>query len=123
MAKMDYEVNAELANSVQSYAKILDNSEKIRFAAYLISLADAIQQTAVIPEEVLDEDNDLFDDVESDDPMEPGYHLHNILENLADNFDSLAVALDQIAANDSKTAERAAALAKLTKAEKELLGL
>jgi hypothetical protein len=120
---MDYETNAQLAESVHSYVKTLPNSDKLRFAAYMLSLVDSIQQEAVIPEEVLDEDNSLFDDVESDDPLEPGYHLHNLLENLAENFESLAASVDQIAASNSAEALRRAALAKLTAEEKDLLGL
>ena len=125
MAQMDYEKNAELAAGLHDYARDLSNGDKIRLAAYVISLANAIQQEATISQDAMwhaRECTTMFDRVERDDPMEPGYHLHNMLDNLSSDFDELAEILDTDVVPEQPD-PRAAALAKLTDAEKKLLGL
>jgi hypothetical protein len=107
------------------YAQTIPNADRIRLAAHVLSLANAVQQTADISTEDLwhaRETTTLFQEVDDDDTMAPGYHLHIMLEDLADNFDELANAMDECGA-DAKAAARDAALAKLTDAEKAALGV
>ena len=94
MAKaIDYDKVDALAAQFTDYARTLDNAERIRLAAQVIGLANAVQQTAVIEAKDMRaarKTTTLFDNVDRNDPMDPGYHLHNTLENLADEFDALA---------------------------------
>ena len=125
MAQYNFNVADQLATPFTDYAKTLPNADRIRLAGFLLGLVNAVQQYADISAEDMfhaKESTTLFDDVEDDDPMDPGYHLHNLLEDLADNFDELADAMDENG-EDAKAAARDAALAKLTDAEKVLLGL
>ena len=127
---LDYDKVDTMAVEFTGYARTLDNAERIRLAAQVISLANAVQQCAVIDADDMwhaKETTSLFDNVEKGDTMDPGYHLHNMLESLADEFDALADTMCENAAEAEAEAEvlnaRAQALAKLTDAEKELLGL
>lgn len=97
MSKFDFNRALQLGNAVQDYAKELDNSERIRLAAFLLGLTNAVQQLATISNDTMSvamEETMLFSHVEEDDPMDPGYHLHNMLENLADDFETLADCMD-----------------------------
>ena len=127
---LDYDKVDALAAQFTDYARTLDNAERIRLAAQIIGLANAVQQTAIIEADDMwhaRETTTLFNDVDRDDPMDPGYHLHNMLESLADDFDALADTMcenaAEAAANHPLIDARAQALAKLTDAEKILLGL
>jgi len=125
MAQYNFNVADQLAKPFMDYAQTIPNADRIRLAGFLLGLVNFVQQTADISTEDLfhaKESTTLFDDVEEDDPTDPGYHLHNLLEDLADNFDELADAMDE-GGEDAKAAARDAALAKLTDAEKELLGV
>ena len=122
---IDFETVLKLSAGFTSYAETLSNADRVRLAAHVLGLANAVQQTADISQEDMfhaKECTRLFDDVEDDDGMDPGYHLHNLLETLADEFDELADAMDE-GGEDTEAAARDAALAKLTDAEKVLLGL
>ena len=92
--KFDFDKADAMAAQFTDYAKQLDNAERLHLAAFLLGLTNAVQQHADIPHPAIaaaqDECMTLFQDVEEDDPMDPGYHLHNMLENLADDFDALA---------------------------------
>ena len=123
---IDYDKVDALAAEFTNYAKTLHNSERIRLAAQVLGLVNAVQQMAVI--EAVDmraarKTTTLFDDVDRNDPMDPGYHLHNKLESLADDFDALADVVCENAAEDAMEKARASALAKLTEAEKAALGV
>ena len=123
---IDYDKVDALAAKFTDYARTLDNAERIRLAAQVLCIANAVQQTAVIEMKDLDrmqQEGTLFDDADNDDIMDPGYHLHNKLENLADEFDALADIMCENAAEDATEAVREAALAKLTDAEKAALGV
>ena len=123
---IDYDKVDALAAQFTDYARTLDNAERIRLAAQIIGLANAVQQMAVIEEEDMRcarKTTTLFDDVDLDDPMDPCYNLHNMLEALADDFDALADVMCENAAEDAMEAARASALAKLTEAEKAALGV
>ena len=123
---LDYDKVDALAAQFTDYARTLDNAERIRLAAQVICLANAVQQTAVIDADDMwhaRETTTLFNDVDADDPMDPGYHLHNMLESLADEFDALADVMCENAVEDTKAATREAALAKLTAEEKAALGV
>jgi len=129
MAKFNFDVADQLATPFKDYTQKLDNADRIRLAAFLFGLVNFVQQTADISTEDLfhaRESTTLFDDVEEDDPTDPGYHLHNLLEDLADNFDELANAMDE-GGEDAAAAEleaiRVAALSKLTDTEKAALGI
>jgi len=129
MAKFNFDVADQLATPFKDYTQKLDNADRIRLAAFLFGLVNFVQQTADISTEDLfhaRESTTLFDDVEEDDPTDPGYHLHNLLEDLADNFDELADAMDE-SGEDAAAAEleavRVAALSKLTDTEKAALGI
>jgi len=126
---LEFETVLKLNAGFTIYAELLSNADRIRLAAHVLSLANAVQQTADISTEDLfhaRESTTLFDDVEEDDPTDPGYHLHNLLEDLADNFDELADAMDE-SGEDAAAAEleavRVAALSKLTDTEKAALGI
>ena len=130
MAQYNFNVAEQLGKPFTDYAKTLANADRIRLASYLLELTNAVQQHATISADVMwhaRECTSLFNDVDADDPMGLGYHLHNMLENLSDEFDELAELVEQdndpevLAAKDD--AARDVALAKLTKAEKMLLGL
>ena len=126
MAQYNFNVADQLAKPFMDYAQTIPNADRIRLAGFLLGLVNAVQQTADISTEDLwhaRETTTLFQEVDDDDPMEPGYHLHNMLEDLADNFDELASTMDEQAAEDAMETARASALAKLTDAEKELLGV
>ena len=87
-----------IASRFTDYAKTLANPERIKLAAYLLTLVNAVQQHADITQDDLfhaRECTTLFKDVEEDDPMDPGYHLHNMLENLSDEFYELADVVSQ----------------------------
>ena len=93
MAQYDFSKALQLGNAVQDYAKELDNADKIRLAGFLLGLVNAVQQEAAISRDAMwhaQEETMLFADVEQDDPMDASYHLHNMLENIADDFDTLA---------------------------------
>ena len=123
---IDYDKVDALAAQFTDYARTLHNAERIRLAAQIIGLANAVQQHADITQDDMwhaRETTTLFNDVDADDPMDPGYHLHNTLENLADEFDALADVMCENAAEDTKAATREAALAKLTAEEKAALGV
>ena len=125
MAQYNFNVADQLATPFTAYAKTLGNADCIRLAAFLLGLVNAVQQCADITQEDMfhaKETTTLFNNVDEDDPMEPGYHLHNMLEDMADSFDELADAMDE-GGEDAEAAARDAALAKLTDAEKVLLGL
>lgn len=102
MEQLDYNKAGELAAQFTQYAKTLANADRIRLAAYVVSLVNAVQQTANIDQDAMVETQDdmtvLFNDVEEDDPMEPGYHVHNFLENLGDDLEHLADVMDEQAA-------------------------
>lgn len=90
---IDYDKVDALAAEFTNYAKTLHNAERIRLAAQVLGLVNAVQQMAVIEDvdmQAARKTTTLFDDVDRNDPMDPGYHLHNKLENLADEFDALA---------------------------------
>ena len=127
---LDYDKVDALAAEFTNYARTLDNAERIRLAAQVLCIANAVQQTAIIDADDMwhaRETTTLFDDVERHDPVDPSYHLHNMLENLADEFDALADTMCENAAEDAaeqaKAATREAALAKLTDEEKAALGV
>ena len=126
---IEFETVLKLSAGFTSYAETLSNADRIRLAAHVLGLANSVQQTADISAEDMfhaKESTRLFDDVEDDDPMDPGYHLHNLLETLADEFDELADAMDENG-EDAAAAEleaiRVAALNKLTDTEKAALGI
>ena len=126
MAQYNFNVAEQLGKPFTDYAKTLNNADRIRLASFLLGLVNAVQQHADIDADVMwhaRECTTLFDDVERDDPMDPGYHLHNTLENLADDFDELAGLLDEDEAETAMDAARASALAKLTDTEKAALGV
>lgn len=82
-----------MASRFTDYAKTLNNADRLQLAGYLLTLVNAVQQHADITQDDMfhaRECTTLFDDVEEDDPMDPGYHLHNMLENLSDEFYELA---------------------------------
>ena len=82
-----------IASRFTDYAKTLNNADRLQLAAYLLTLVNAVQQHADITQDDLfhaRETTTLFNDVDKDDPMDPGYHLHNMLENLSDEFYELA---------------------------------
>lgn len=90
---IDYDKVDAMAAQFTDYARTLHNSERIRLAAQVIGLANAVQQCADIDADDMwhaRETTTLFDDVDCNDPMDAGYHLHNMLEGLADEFDALA---------------------------------
>ena len=94
---LDFDTVETLSKAFTDYAQTLPNSDRIRLAAHCLFLANAVQQHADISQDNLwaaKEETMLFDDVEGDDPMEPGYHLHNMLENLGDEFNGLARIMD-----------------------------
>ena len=125
MAQYNFNVADQLAKPFMDYAQTIPNADRIRLAGFLLGLVNAVQQTADISTEDLwhaRETTTLFQEVDDDDTMAPGYHLHNMLEDLADNFDELADAMDE-GGEDAEAAARDAALAKLTDAEKVQLGL
>lgn len=82
-----------LSNDFLNYAKTLGDADNIRLAAHLLGLANAVQQHACIPK-LAAVASILFADVEKDDTVDPGYYLHNMLEDMADELDMLAVAMD-----------------------------
>lgn len=93
MAQFDIDKALALAGPIQQYAGTLGNADRIRVAALLLELANAVQQTAVISAEDFFHAKEctlLFNDVEKDDPMGAGFHLYCMLENLADEFNELA---------------------------------
>ena len=82
-----------MASRFTDYAKTLNNADRLQLAGYLLTLVNAVQQHADITQDDMfhaRECTTLFDDVDKDDPMDPGYHLHNMLENLSDEFYELA---------------------------------
>lgn len=104
MAQLDFDKAEELGNGFKEYVQTLPNAERIRLASYLLGLVNYVQQCADIDADALyhaQEETMLFDHVERDDPMPAGYHLHNMLENLADEFDTLA---DIVAECDTEAA-------------------
>ena len=118
----EFEVAEQLGKGFTDYAKELDGAACIRLTGYLLGLANAVQQHADISADVMwhaKKCTSLFNDVDKDDPMEPGYHLHNMFENMADDFDELA----DLMIADRMDIARERALAKLTDEEKELLGV
>lgn len=126
MVRYDFTVAEQMADPFVEYAKRIPNADRIRLAAFLLGLVNAVQQHADMDADDLfhaRETTTLFDDVEQGDSMDPGYHLHNMLENLASEFDELADTLEENGHEDPADAARAAALSKLTDAEKVLLGL
>ena len=137
MAKFNFNEALALANEFQGMANELNNADRIKLAGFLIGLVNAVQQTAKISRDAMwhaREQTLLFRDVEKDDPLDAGYHLHTTLETLGDDFDTLAEIVEQEEQEDpllvqawkkrfAEQEQRAAALAKLTDAEKALLGL
>ena len=126
---LEFETVLKLNAGFTIYAELLSNADRIRLAAHVLSLANAVQQTADISAEDMfhaRETTTLFQEVDDDDTMAPGYHLHNLLETLADEFDELANAMDENG-EDAAAAEleaiRVAALSKLTDTEKAALGI
>ena len=98
---MKQAINFDTVETLQQgfidYAQTLPNADCVRLAAQLLYLANAVQQYATISPadmEAAQEDTRLFQDVEEDDPMEPGYHLHNMLENIGDDLNGLARIMD-----------------------------
>lgn len=97
MARFNTDTMEALMGPVMDYAKELSNADRIRLAAYLLGSVNCAQQYATISEDAMwqaQDETNLFNHVESDDPMDPGYHLHNMLENMADEFDTLADCMD-----------------------------
>ena len=87
-----------MASRFTDYAQTLKNSDRLQLAAYLLTLVNAVQQHADITQDDMfhaRECTTLFNDVDRDDPMDPGYHLHNMLENLSDEFYELADIVSQ----------------------------
>lgn len=126
MAQYEFDVAEQLGKPFTDYAQTIPNADRIRLAAYLLGLVNAVQQHADITQDDMwhaRETTTLFNDVDADDPMDPGYHLHNMLEGLADEFDALADTVCENAAEDAMDAARASALAKLTDTEKAALGV
>ena len=105
---IDYDKTDAMGAEFVEYARTLHNAERIRLAAQLLNWANAVQQTAVIDADDMwhaRETTTLFNDVDKDDPMDPGYHLHNMLEGLADEFDALADTVCENAAEAEAEAE------------------
>ena len=100
---IDYDKTDAMGAEFVNYARTLAEPERIRLAAQLLGWANAVQQTATITPSMMAVarmETNLFEDVDSEDPMDPGYHLHNMLENVADEFDALADAMCENAALD-----------------------
>lgn len=102
MENINYEKADALAAQFTDYAKTLKNADRLRLAAYVASLVNAVQQHADIDHGTLEEAQDdmmvLFKDVDADDPMDPGYHVHNFLEDLGSDLEHLADVMDEQAA-------------------------
>lgn len=101
MAQYEFDVAEQLGKGFTDYAKQLNNADRIRLAGYLLGLTNAVQQHADISQDALwhaQEETMLFQDAERGDGMDPGYYLHNTLDNMADDFDTLA----DIVAEDEK---------------------
>lgn len=97
MARFNTDTMEALMQPVMDYAKELSNADRIRLAAYLLGSVNCAQQYATISADAMwhaQEETMLFNDIERDDPMDPGYHLHNMLENMADEFETLADCMD-----------------------------
>lgn len=93
MPKFNVDIMEALMGPVMDYAKELSNADRIRLASQLLGYVNAAQQYATISADAMwhaQEETNLFNEIERDDPMDPGYHLHNMLENMADEFDALA---------------------------------
>lgn len=94
MSDINYDHTKLISQDLLDYADKLGNSDKIRLAAYVLSLADAIQQKAKISNDAMIETKQetmyLFDDVEDDDETEPGYHVFRLLGELQEDFEALA---------------------------------
>ena len=93
MEQFDINKAEAMASRFTDYAKTLTNAGRLQLAGYLLSLVNAVQQEADITQDDMwhaRECTSLFDDVDKDDPMDPSYHLHNMLENLVDEFYELA---------------------------------
>lgn len=87
-----------IASRFTDYAKTLNNADRLQLAGYLLTLVNAVQQYADITQDDMwhaRECTTLFNDVDKDDPMDPGYHLHNKLEDLAEEFYELADIVSQ----------------------------
>lgn len=94
---INFDTVETLSKAFTDYAQTLPNSDRIRLAAHCLFLANCVQQTADITQDNLwhaREETMLFDEVDKDDPMDPGYHLHNMLENLGDELNGLARIMD-----------------------------
>ncbi len=104
MARFNTDTMEALMQPVMDYAKELNNADRIRLASQLLGYVNAAQQYADIDADAMwhaKEETNLFNHVEADDPMDPGYHLHNMLDNMADEFETLA---DIVAECDTEAA-------------------
>lgn len=93
MARFNTDTMEALMQPVMDYAKELSNADRIRLAAYLLGSVNCAQQYATISADAMYhamEETMLFEHVERDNNMDPGYHLHNMLDNMAADFDTLA---------------------------------
>ena len=109
MEQINFDKVDAMASRFTDYAKTLKNADRIQLAAYLLTLVNAVQQHADITQDDMfhaRETTTLFNDVDRDDPMDPGYHLHNMLENLSDEFYELADVVSQnVAAEEEDEVE------------------
>ena len=124
---IDFDKVETLSVAITDYAQTLNDADCLRLAAQLLNLTNCVQQYANISQDAMwhaRKTTTLFDKVDKDDSMDPGYHLHNLLEDMADSFDELADHVEQDNCPEEELeAIRVAALNKLTDTEKAALGL
>ena len=108
----DFNNALELSAPILEFNETLSPSDRLRLAAYLLSLVDSIQQDNAVPREM-----EGFGDNSRDDLA---FQYHNALEDLADTFDDLATAMDE---KETKDNLKKVALSKLTREEQEALGV
>lgn len=73
MNYLEYTKLSGMTDPIQEYAETLSNSDRLRISAWLLSVANSIQQTVTQEPEGFD-----------------SYELHNTLEDICDNLEGIA---------------------------------
>lgn len=88
---MNYEHAETLIKPIQEYSKTLKASDRVRLAAYLVSLVDSIQQDRAVPDKLIG-----FDRVDG-----LCFDFHTQLDDLADDFDDVAEIMDKLSPDNA----------------------
>lgn len=126
---LNYDTVNDTLVPLRQYFETLNASDRVRLCGFLFSQIDSFQQEDAIPDHIAGfAYSDLNFDV--DDPAGLSYSIHCMLDDLFEQFEDIANAMDKepeilakIDAKMEKERKRQEALARLSPEDRDALGL